>query len=125
MSAAEDRAAYVSALRAIADLIESDAGLPIPHGYLNVFPHGTDAVAAFLRVPLPWKAEAPGPGDNFYDFCGEIGSYTTDGFRLNVFAIPGDVATEEASRPVPVMVPAWKPRPEIAALLSEPMRDES
>ena len=117
MSAPEDRTRIIALLRALADLLENDESLPVPHGYLTVFPHSTAATAAFLSLPTPWRGEAPAPGGDFYSFTGDIGSYTHDGIRISMRARPGDVAIEGPAEPVPVMVTMWEPLPEIAALL--------
>jgi hypothetical protein len=118
-SSTDQRAAYVAVLRAIADTVEASVTIPLPSGYLSLFPPGLEATAAFLRaVPLPWKGSPPGAGEHFYTFQGDLGDYNRDGIRIYVNTTPGDVAT--GGKPEPVKVTEWTPLPEIAALLSEP-----
>jgi hypothetical protein len=115
----DQRTKYVAVLRAIAAAVEADPSVPVPHGYLSLFPEGVGTVAAFLRaVPLPWEGQPPAPGDGFYRFEGDLGDYVSDGLRIYVNARPEDVAT--ACDPVPVTVVRWVPVPEIAALLPGP-----
>jgi hypothetical protein len=123
MSAPENRAAYVAALRAIADAVEADETLPVPHGYLTTFPKGEAAVRFLRAVPqLPWTADQPDlTGGGHVALRGEVGDYSSDGIRIIVFADPEDVAREVT----PAVPATYEIKPEIAALLAEPMRDES
>ena len=116
----EHRAQYAAVLRAIADAVEASETIPVPHGYLTMFPRSREDAAAFLRaIPLPWTAEPPGPGEHHFTFQADLGEYTSNGIRLYVHAVPEDVATGGEPKPAPVMVTEWEPVPEIAALLAE------
>lgn len=118
------RAQYAAVLRAIADAVEASETIPVPHGYLTIFPHSQEDAAAFLRaIPLPWAPQPPGPGEDHFTFQADLGNYISDGIRLYVHAVPEHVAI--GGEPKPVTVTQWQLRPGIAALLTgQPERSE-
>lgn len=125
MSAAEDRAAFVAALRAIADLVESDESVERPTGVTVHFwarGEGDNAAqAAKIATTLPpasWKGAVHHWGTTDYL---EMKAQYSPGLDVSIAAPVAAVATEAGTKTVTV----WEPRPEIAALLSEPMRDQA
>lgn len=115
MSAPGIRAQYVATLRAIADAVEADESIPLPHGYLTCFPDSRAVGLALMRaVPLPWKSDV---ATNFLDLTADLGDYSSNGLRLYVHIRREHAGTEGAERTVTVS--EFIPDPEITALLEQ------
>lgn len=117
MSAAEDQAKDVlPSLRALASLLEGgETGDSFHDVAVNFFPDtAQQAQAIMAALPLHWKADQP-KGD-WQHING-----TAYRFHVTIFAKADDISEQTGV----VEVPLRKMRPEIAALLSEPMRDQA
>jgi hypothetical protein len=103
------RADTATILRAVADLIDTCADIPVPGGDISFYLHGEDAPAIMAAIaaalPCRWQAEiSRGSGYEWLHL--RTGPYSTRAMRVSISAPAADACTAAGAKTVTVWQPA-------------------
>ncbi len=116
------RADAAAILRAVADLIETHPGIPVPGSDISFYVRGDDAPAAMAAIaaalPCQWRAEISRGGEHEWLYLRGGEASALQGTRVRIGAPAADACTAAGTRTVTV----WQPAGALAGLAgSEPL----